>query len=228
MLSAMSDDRAQQRPTPPLTRRIVKGLLTFYARAWHGATVDGAENLPFRGPVLVLFNHLSFVDIAMLVMADPYPNSLAVAKASIFRVPIVGHVLRAWNCIPVERQGRDTSGVRAILSALKRGEVVSAAPEGRRSRSGRLERLNPVLVRIAMSAGVPIVPLGIAGSFQAMPPGAWFPKPHRVTMKVGPPFTLDRSMGEGEASQRITRAIAALLPPEQQPLSEAETAVGRH
>jgi 1-acyl-sn-glycerol-3-phosphate acyltransferase len=135
-----------------------------------------------------------------------------------FKLPVINWVLHTWSAIPVEREGRDMAGVRAILSALRRGGVVAIAAEGRRTRSGRLEPINPVLARIAASADVPIVPVGIRGSYEALPPGAILPRPRPIVVRVGPAFRLPRDTSANAAAERIRVEIARLLPPEMQPL----------
>jgi 1-acyl-sn-glycerol-3-phosphate acyltransferase len=140
-----------------------------------------------------------------------------IAKASLFRVPGLRQLLHQWGAVPVERQGRDTSGVRMILRYLRAGRVVAVAAEGRRTRSGRLEAINPVLARIAVSADVPLVAVGIIGSFYALPPGAVLPRRRPITVRVGEPFRLSRDVEPQAAADRIQAEIAKLLPPEQQP-----------
>jgi 1-acyl-sn-glycerol-3-phosphate acyltransferase len=117
----------------------------------------------------------------------------------------------------VARDGQDTAALRALLSALRRGRVVGMAAEGRRSRSGRLGEVHPVLARLAVRAGVPVVPVGIGGSFEALPPGAWLPRRRPIRIRVGAPLRFDRETSGEVAAGRIREAIAALLPPEQRP-----------
>jgi 1-acyl-sn-glycerol-3-phosphate acyltransferase len=190
-------------------------------RVWHALDVQGIEHLPPRGPALVLLNHASLLDIPALLVVDPYPDTVMIAKASLWRVPILGALLRQWGAIPVERRGRDSSGVRALLTALRDGRVVAVAAEGRRTRSGHLEAINPVLAKIAAMADVPLVPLGIAGSFRALPPGAVLPRRAPICVRVGHPFRLARGTDPLSAAERIQAEIAALLPPEQQPRRSA-------
>src|SRR5689334_22988968 len=144
-------------------------------RLWHAFEVHGMEHLPPRGPALILLNHASLVDIPALLAIDPYPDTAMIAKASLLRLPVLGGLLLEWGAIPVQRHGRDSAGVRALLTALRDGRVVAVAAEGRRTRSGHLEAINPVLAKIAATADVPLVPMAISGSFAALPPGAVFP-----------------------------------------------------
>src|SRR5919201_5688526 len=150
------------------------------------------------------------------MVLDPFPNTATVVKASMFKVPVVSWFLRQWGAIPVERQGRDSTGVRTMLSHLRSGGVMAVAAEGRRTRSGRLEAINPVLARIAAKADVPLVAVGIVGSFQALPPGAVLPRRRPITVRVGEPFRLPPGIGAQAAAERIQQEIARLLPPGQQ------------
>jgi 1-acyl-sn-glycerol-3-phosphate acyltransferase len=187
-------------------------------RLYHRLELQGAEHLPPRGPAIVVINHASLLDVPALMVLDPYPDTATIAKASLFKMPVVSWMLRQWGAIPVERQGRDSTGVRALLGVLRDGRVLAVAAEGRRTRSGRLETINPVLAKIAVAASVPVVPVSIRGSFQALPPGAFFPRPVKLLVRAGPAFVFERHTDTAEAANRIRREIAALLPPEMQPL----------
>jgi 1-acyl-sn-glycerol-3-phosphate acyltransferase len=213
------------------TRRLFKlgcrAACRAYLRLWHRFEAQGLEHVPPHGPGLALTNHASLLDIPALIAVDHLEDGTMLAKASLFKVPLVRQVLDAWGAIPVERKGRDLAGIRALMAALRQGRMVAVAAEGRRTRSGRLEPIHPVLARIALNANVPLVPIGIAGSFAALPPGAVFPRPRKILLRVGEPFRLPPGTSEEEAARRIRDAIAALLPPEQRPLEAGLGPEGR-
>jgi 1-acyl-sn-glycerol-3-phosphate acyltransferase len=200
-------------------RLLIKAVMWPYVRIYHRLEMHGRANVPESGPAIVVLNHASLLDVPILMAVDPFPNTGTVVKASMFKLPVISWLLRQWGAIPVERQGRDSSSVRAMLGLLRHGGVLAVAAEGRRTRSGHLEPINPVLARIAVTADVPIVPLGISGSFKALPPGAFLPRPEKIVVRVGPPFRLERGTDAAAAAARIRAEIAALLPPEMQPIA---------
>jgi len=202
----------------PFTRWAIKAILRLYMVPYHHLELVGAENIPPSGPILVVLNHASVLDVPALMVLDPFPNTSTVVKIEMFNMPVVGWFLHQWGAIPVEREGRDSASIRRMLGVLRAGGALAVAAEGTRTRSGRLEAINPVLARIAASADVPILPVGIGGSYAAMPPGARFPRPVKITVRVGPVFRLKHGAGGPEAAHRIQTEIARLLPPEMQPL----------
>src|SRR5207249_8152298 len=119
--------RVQQLSFVSMLRRVVRAVLGVYMRQYHGLRLLGADNLPPRGPAIVLVNHASLLDVPALMVLDPYDNTILIAKASLFNVPGVSWLLREWGAIAVERQGRDSSGVRAVLRALQEGHVTAVA-----------------------------------------------------------------------------------------------------
>jgi 1-acyl-sn-glycerol-3-phosphate acyltransferase len=168
--------------------------------------------------VLLLGNHASNLDVPAWLAIDPYPDTTMLALASLFRWPIIRQVLTAWAAIPVQRSS-DTASVRRLLRALQEGKVVVASAASTRSLTGRLGEVNPVLAGIAVRTETPITPIGIAGSFLALPRYAILPKRRKIVVRIGPPLVLERGTARTEAAGQIRDAIAALLPPDQQPPS---------
>src|ERR1044072_3209264 len=103
----------------PLTRRLAKPRLGPQLRRYHHRHLEGGEHVPAHGPLIVVLNHASLLDVPALMVVDPFPNTVTIVKASLFKVPIVRWFLEQWGAIPVERQGRDSSGVRALLGHLR-------------------------------------------------------------------------------------------------------------
>jgi 1-acyl-sn-glycerol-3-phosphate acyltransferase len=209
----------------PRIRRWLKAVVHSYMRIWHDIDLggEGLPHVPTSGPLLVLVNHASALDVPALIAVDPYPDSVAIVKDSLYKVWPIRPFLHAWGAIPVSRDGRDAAAIRAIFSALRRGRVVAVAAEGTRSRTGRLQPVNPVLARIAVRSCAPILPVAIIGSFDALPPGTLLPRRRKISIRVGESFRLPSGTSDVEAAERIHDAIAAMLPPGQQPLPDRQT-----
>jgi 1-acyl-sn-glycerol-3-phosphate acyltransferase len=207
---------AESRLSDPRLKVFTKLLVRAYFKLYHQLEILGQEHLPPQPPVFVLTNHVSNLDVPAFVLADPYVGSSPVVKESLLHVPIVKQVLKSWAAIPVARDGNDTTALREVLTKLKQGRLVALAAEGTRNREGKLGETNPVLARLAIQAsasGIPLIPLAAVGTYEALPRGAVFPKPHKVRVLIGPQFDLRylKSWPRDEAVEEARRIIRERL-----------------
>ncbi|MBB4689418.1 1-acyl-sn-glycerol-3-phosphate acyltransferase [Amycolatopsis jiangsuensis] len=201
---------------------VVWQLLTLLSRF----RVCGARHIPESGGVLVVSNHLSFADPATLTAfclgAGRVPRYLA--KASLWRVPLIGSVMRSGRHIPVYRGAPTASGAyRDAVAAVREGECVAVFPESTFSDDPAQWPMKGKTgaARIALETGVPVVPVANWGTHELLPAGAWFPRgiPRRtVRLLAGPPVDLSDLAGREptrdeltEATARIMTAVTALL-----------------
>ena len=187
-------------------------LARAYFKLFHQYEALGKEHLPPNPPVFVVTNHVSLLDVPAFALADHYTGSRLVAKESLLRIPVLKQILHAWGAIPVARDGRDSSALRGVLTALKEGRLVAIAAEGTRNSEGKLGETNPVLARLAIQAsasGIPLIPLAAVGTYQCLPRGAWFPRPGKIKALIGPQFDLSylKSRPKDEAIQEAQRVI---------------------
>lgn len=192
--------------------RILLSLLTHWE-------VEGEENLPPGGPLLVVFNHLAWFDAPLAIAALPWPMT-GIALKDLQRIPVTGQLLSLTGVIWVDRGRYDREALRQALTLLKEGGVLGIAPEGRMSVTGALERGKTGPVFIARKADVPILPIGITGTEKAL--GEWrsFRRPHLKAV-IGRVFRLpERGRFESRKEERqadadfIMERLAELLPPE--------------
>jgi 1-acyl-sn-glycerol-3-phosphate acyltransferase len=185
--------------------------------------VEGLENIP-PGVCIFAANHVSNMDPLAFVPAIPRRVSL-LAKDEIFRIPILSKAMRLAKLIPVDRADREAaaSSVDIAVQYLKEGLSFAVYPEGTRSRDGRLLPFKKGTFVMAIEAGVPVVPVSIAGAQTLMRKGDWTVQPGEVTIRFGravdaSKYTMDH---RSELLARVESLVAAGLPEEQRPLPSA-------
>ena len=143
-----------------------------YAACMAGATLgwslrfEGRNNLPERGPVLLVANHESFLDPVAIGLA--LRRRLCwLARKTLFKNPLFGAYLRGINVVPVDQEGVAKEGLRAVLDKLKIGQPVLIFPEGERTHTGALGPLQPGVQLLIKRGKAPVVPVGIAGAYES-------------------------------------------------------------
>lgn len=163
---------------------------------WRVRTV-GRRHVPPRGPVILAPNHISFCDSLFLPLVMRRRVTY-VAKAEYFDSWRTAWFFRAAGQIPMRRDG-GTASERALAAArdvLQTGGIVGIYPEGTRSPDGRLHRGHTGVARLALSCGVPVIPVGIVGTDEIQPRGAMWLRPfRRVEVRFGPPLDVTRFAG---------------------------------
>ena len=157
-------------------------------------TVTGLENVPRTGAVILASNHLSFADSLVIPIVAPRKVHF-LAKSDYFRGGGVrGTLQKAWfegmGMLPVDRDDPKAAlgSLDTALEVLGRGEAFGLYPEGTRSRDGRLYRGRTGVAHLALTAGVPVVPVGITGTERLQPVGARLPRIVPITVRFGEPI----------------------------------------
>jgi 1-acyl-sn-glycerol-3-phosphate acyltransferase len=180
-----------------LVRIPIQLFLTVYLRM----SRIGREHIPASGPALVASNHRSFLDPFVIGMLARRPMYY-VAKREIFVNPVVSWLLSAVGAFPVARGEGDREMIVTARALLARGELVLIFPEGTRTRPGPLRRPRRGVGRLALEAGVPVIPVAIFGT-EAVRRG-WRIRPHRVRVRAGVPL---RFPSTAEPSPRQAAAV---------------------
>jgi 1-acyl-sn-glycerol-3-phosphate acyltransferase len=205
---------------PRATGAWLRSWLFFLTRV----KVEGLENVPREGPLLVIANHASNVD-GMLLMAYVVPKigrpMRWLGKEEALRWPIFGWVMKANGVFAVRRGAGDLEAFKTAKKVLDDGNVLAIFPEGSRSHDGALNEAKEGATVLAVRSGAPILPIALVATHRFWPRGG-LPRPgRRMSVRVGPTFTLtmgkggDRAEAMRTATADLMGHIAALLPEEQ-------------
>lgn len=215
MLYALITDKVN-----PLFRAGISGAYFSVRLAGIKIKIEGREKIP-SGTCLFLANHTSFVDPVPIVWAI-HRRTAILLKRSLLSIPIIGWAFRIAKYVPVDRNNARSGIASAELATerLKQGISFLAYPEGTRSYDGRLLPFKKAIFAIAINARVPIVPLVLIGAQKIAPKGSLRIIPGEVTVRFGEPidasaYTISQRR---ELAGQVHAAMAALLPPNQQPL----------
>jgi len=193
-----------------LTRTYLAGLFT----------VEGIENVPLTGPLIVCGNHFGTLDPPMVPAFLPRGDSWSMAKSEYFRKAWMRWLFNAYGSFPVVRHTADRAALRRSFDLLKEGHVLVIYPEGTRVESGVLSTPEPGAGFIAQKAACPILPVAMTGTRECLPKGAKWPRRVPVKVRFGKPIVVPAKKPDGsrvsheEAADAIMLAISELLPPD--------------
>lgn len=174
-------------------------------RIAHRVRIEGREHLPPQGALLAA-NHESFLDIPLVAHAAGPRHVSFVARDTLAKTGWLRFVMEQCGAILVKRSSSDRRALRDMVAHLSAGDLVGVFPEGTRSADGELGPFKGGVLLAAKVAGVPIVPVGIHGSFEAWPRHRKFPRPRKLIARIGAPIAAD---GENTL-ERLRDAVAEL------------------
>jgi 1-acyl-sn-glycerol-3-phosphate acyltransferase len=192
---------------------VAKAVLTPLFRAGWKFQLEGLDNIPADGGAILCPNHTSVLDSFFVPALLPRRVSY-VGKAEYMDSWKTRYIFPALGMIPIDREGGD-AGERALATAqkiLESGQLFGIYPEGTRSRDGRLYRGHTGPARLALRTGAPIVPIGISGAREVMPPDAKFPTLRLpVTIRFGRPIEVDRYAGRANDRMVLRQLIDEVM-----------------
>jgi len=190
----------------------LNGALRPAIRHYVHPEVTGLDNLADLSPPLILaVNHSSHMDTPLVLNSLPkelrHRTLVAAASDYFFSSRVLGlFVSLAIGAIPMDRRAASRQTMDKVDQLLEQDWCLVVFPEGSRTIDGRLYRGKTGIARLALSARAPIVPVGLVGTYNAMPAGRSWPKTGHVQVHFGKPLTFDRYR-LGVADQLVLRAI---------------------
>lgn len=150
--------------------------------------VEGLDNIPQRGPVLLCPNHQSHLDPPLVGCVSRRRMNF-LAKKQLFYFPPLRWLISFLDSIPIDREGMSAGGLKETLKRLRRNEMVLFFPEGTRTPDGEMKKTLPGFVAVVKRSGAAVVPIGIQGAYEVWPRHRWFPVPgRRIALVIGTPI----------------------------------------
>ncbi len=179
-----------------------------YLKVWHRLSRSGAENVPTEGPLLIVCNHASYLD-PPAVGSHCVRRVRFIAKHSLGKHRIMNWWLQSVGVVLINQSAPAKSTLRTCLNLLAAGQAVAIFPEGERTEDGLVRPFEPGLAFLAKRSGASILPVGLHGSWRAMPPSKKFPRPRKLRMKIGQVIPASEYLAPGGAD-RLRATVAGL------------------
>jgi 1-acyl-sn-glycerol-3-phosphate acyltransferase len=167
--------------------------------------IEGLDNVPPDGPAIVAPNHVSVLDSFFVPVCLPRRITY-VGKAEYLDSWKTKYLFPALGMIAIDRSGGDAAkaALDAAAGILERGELFGIYPEGTRSRDGVLHKGHTGVARLALRTGAPIIPVGLQGTVEVMPPHSRLPTPwHKVRVRFGRPIDAARRRAARPGQERL-------------------------
>ena len=193
------------RPVYTIVEGILRPILTFVYRV----RISGRENVPATGGCVLAANHVSVMDGFFLGISTTRQVRF-MAKAELYRVPVIKQILEGAGAFPVERGADAGRAVARGVEELERGAVVGVFPEGT-SLPDRKRGYKRGAARLALAAGVPLVPVCLVGTEFTLEPRTHRIRLPRVRIVIGAPIVVDRQEPTEEAATELTARLQAAI-----------------
>ncbi|MFT4512786.1 MAG: 1-acyl-sn-glycerol-3-phosphate acyltransferase [Planctomycetota bacterium] len=183
-------------------------LVLVFSKVWFRIRCEGVDKLPKEGGVLLVANHSSYLDPGMVgITATRWVGFLA--QAGLASLAPCRWWLSQVGVTLIDRDAPSKQAMRLISDCLKAGEVVGLFPEGTRSKDGSVDVFKGGVEFLVRRTKTTVVPIGIDGSHRAYPRGAWFPRPRKIVVRYGEPWTAEQVLAEGGV-EALRRKVAEL------------------
>ncbi len=193
--------KATRRPLPNVQRRafwwaVSKAVVMTFSKVWFRLRVEGRDNVPAAGAVLLVANHCSYLDPPLVGSSSPrWIGFLA-------QVGLAGFLpLRWWmaqlGVTLIDRNAPSKDAMRLVADNLAAGQAVGIFPEGTRSKDGSVGVFRTGVEFLVRRTKAVVVPVGLEGAYRAFPRGAWLPRPRRIVVRFGEVWSAERVLAPG-------------------------------
>ncbi len=199
----------------PVVYRSIQWMTRFLCVVLWSFRCHGLRNVPREGGLIVVANHQSFLDLALLGSVIPR-NLVFLARGTLRASWIYRALTFPFDILDLRRGEGDVGAFRAMVELLREGRAILVFPEGTRTRTGSLGEVSPGFLLLAARSGAKVVAARVAGAYSVWPRGRPFPGKGGIRVDVSPPLDLaglsrDRALDvvrERLAGGRLTRRVA--------------------
>lgn len=163
--------------------------------------IDGVENIPKEGPVILACNHINNLDPFCIAFAVDR-QIFYMAKEEIFKIPIINKIARSLGVFPVKRGGGDRKAIRTAIQILESGNILGIFPEGTRSKTGVLGKGHVGVGIFALKTNAVVIPIAIKSTFKPF---------SKIKIIYGKPIDTSSTNDAAEVTDKIMNAISVLL-----------------
>ena len=196
---------------------IVRPIALWLSRFFFKVKFRGVENIPDEGACIITPNHQAYADPIWITI--PFRRRIYyMAWERMFRIPVLGLVMRVFGAFPVKLESTDPKAQREAVELLRRACALVIFPEGGRTINGKLMQFKAGAFRLALTQGVTILPVSIEGGYEIWPRHKTFPRPGDLTITFHKPILVERAtdtLSRVEIKERArqlahqTRAVVA-------------------
>jgi 1-acyl-sn-glycerol-3-phosphate acyltransferase len=182
-------------------------FVNLFSKGYMGAEYIDTQNIPEKGPAIIAANHFSHLDGLLINAASIYARRREIvflAAADVYNSNLMFRIMcDLVNCIPVRRDENDRAALLKTIRILRQGNLFGIFPEGQRSRDGSIGDGREGVAVIALATGFPVIPVGISGTFEALPRKTRIIKPAKVSIKFGAPLEFEKE--KHPSKERLSR-----------------------
>jgi len=176
---------------------VIRALFAFYFNCFYSLKLNGRENLPACGPYIICCNHTSWFDPPLVGCIVPKGDRVYfMAKEELFRVFLLGALIKKLGAFPVKRNTADRSAIKRALQVLEEGGILGLFPEGTRSLSGEVGEPHHGAALIALKSKKPVLPVAIKWPEKILRP---------VEVKIGPLIYFEE---EGKIKGKVLETVS--------------------
>lgn len=192
----------------PIGKRLISPIINFWIKE-----VNGLQNVPKNSPFIVAANHASYMD-HFIIMCTLLPHLNKKIHHLAKKEHFDNILKKAWHtyagAIPLDRQSGGKETLKWAIKALKEGKIIAIHPEGTRSLTGKLQKAKTGVARLALITKVPVLPIGLIGTFEILPKGKYIPKFKKAVMNIGKPMYFDKYYNK-KINKRMLREVTTII-----------------